>query len=238
MLDPALEKLLILQDRDMRRAELETNLKRVPLDIQLVEKKIADEKAAIEQARNELRELETRKRSLETEIASSEQTLGKYRTQQLGVRKNDEYQALGHEIDNVQKQIGEMEGRELEVMFAIDFARKRFAEAEHALQANIAGHEERIRILKERGENLTRDLEAARATVAEARAPVPPPLLRAYDRLAAHSLPAVVPIRGAKCGGCHLKVSSEVESAVRGRLTDGQPITCDQCGRIVYWEAA
>ena len=50
-------------------------------------------------------------------------------------------------------------------------------------------------------------------------------------------MPAVVPIRGGKCGGCHLKVSSEVESAARGRATDLEFAHCDQCGQMVYWES-
>ena len=65
------------------------------------------------------------------------------------------------------------------------------------------------------------------------------PRLRVYDRVAARNMPAVVPIHGVTCGGCHLKVSSEVESAARGKgvdVTMALP-TCDQCGRIVYWEA-
>jgi predicted CXXCH cytochrome family protein len=50
-------------------------------------------------------------------------------------------------------------------------------------------------------------------------------------------MPVCVPVRGGKCGGCHLKISSEVESAVRGK-GDGKLVTCDQCGRIVWWDAA
>ncbi len=235
MLGPAIESLLILQDRDTRRVELDSQLRNVPIDIGLVEKKIADEKAAIESARTELRELESKKKLLETEIGSAEQTLGKYRTQQLGVKKNDEYQALGQQINTVQGQIADMEGRDLEIMFAIDLAKKKFAEAEGVLKANIAGHEARIRTLKERGENLAKELASAQAEVAAKRPPVPAAWLRAYDRLAARRLPAVVPVHEGKCGGCHLKVSSEVESAVRGKAPEG-PVTCDQCGRIVYWE--
>jgi predicted nucleic acid-binding Zn-ribbon protein len=51
-------------------------------------------------------------------------------------------------------------------------------------------------------------------------------------------MPAVVPINGSKCGGCHLKVSGEVESAARGKDAGAAGTTlatCDQCGRIVYW---
>jgi len=66
MLAPVLEKLLILQDRDAKRLGLEAQLKAVPRDISAVEGKIAGEKAAIENARLELRELESSKKLIET----------------------------------------------------------------------------------------------------------------------------------------------------------------------------
>ena len=239
MLTPLMEKLLILQDRDTRRLALEAQLKAVPRDIAAIEQRVAAEKAAIESARTEVRELETKKKLLETEIGSAESKLGKYRTQQSQVRKNDEYQALGHEIETTEAAIGVMEGQELEIMYGIDEAKKKFAAAEAALKTNIAGHEARIKVLRERESSLGAELQSAQAEVASARTPVGEPALRVYDRLAVRSMPAVVAIHGGKCGGCHLKVSSEVESAARGKNRDGanQLATCDQCGRIVYWEA-
>lgn len=236
---PAIEKLLILQDRDMRRLALEAQVKAVPRDIAAVEQRIADEKATLDAARGEVKELETKKKGVEGEIAAAEGSLAKYRTQQSLVRKNDEYQALGHEIETTEAAIGTLEERELEVMYAIDAARKRFAEAEAVLKANISGHEARIRTLRERETNLASELVEAQAAVAVARTPVGDPTLRVYDRIAVRNMPAVVPIHDAKCGGCHLKVSSEVESASRGKGMSGpgpQIATCDQCGRIVYWE--
>lgn len=239
MVNPALASLLILQDRDTKRLGLETQLKAVPADIARVEQKIAAEKAAIEAARTELKDLEVKKKSLENEIGSSETKLGQYRTQQLSIKKNDEYQAMGQQIITLQGQISELEGRELEIMYAIDEARKKFAAAEAELKANISGHEARIKVLREREASLSAELKAAQAEVAAARTPVPELKLRVYDRIAARDMPVVVPIHGGKCGGCHLKVSSEVESAARGKGADAgtQLATCDQCGRIVYWEA-
>lgn len=236
MLNPLIEKVLILQDRDTRRRGLESQLKAVPGEIAGVEGKISGEKGAIENARTELKELEAKKKLIETEIGSAEEKLGKYRTQQLSVRKNDEYQALGHEIETMQGTIGGLEEQELQVMYSIDEAKKKFAAAEAVLKANISGHEGRIRSLRERETNLSAELKSAEADVATARAPLGPIELKLYDRLAAKSWPVCVPIRGAKCGGCHLKVSSEVESAARGKSTDGTLATCDQCGRMVYWE--
>jgi predicted nucleic acid-binding Zn-ribbon protein len=238
MLNPLIQALLILQDRDIKRLGLEAQLKAVPTDISRVEQKIAAEKAAIDTARTEMRELEARKKVLETEIGSAEDKLGRYKTQQLSVRKNDEYQALGHEIATTQTQIGELEAKELEIMYAIDEAKKKFAAAEAELKANISGHESRIRTLREREASLSAELKSVLAEVAAARTPVDAMKLRVYDRIAARSMPVVVSIHGGKCGGCHLKVSSEVESASRGKSPDAatQLPVCDQCGRIVYWE--
>ena len=239
MLTPVLQSLLILQDRDLKRHALETQLKALPEEIAQVERKIASEKGAIDTARSELRDLEVRKKALETEIGSTETKLANYRTQQLSIRKNDEYQAMGHQIELTQAAIADLEGKELEVMYAIDGAKARFAAAETELKANIAGHESRIATLRERDANLRAELTTAQAEVAAARTPVEPMRLRVYDRIASRNFPVVVPIHGAKCGGCHLKVSSEVESAARGKTSDpvAQLPTCDQCGRIVYWES-
>lgn len=237
MLTPALEKLLILQDRDARRLTLEAQLKAVPREVAAVEQKIAAEKAAIEAARTELKELEVKKKNLENDIGSAEEKLAKYKTQQMQVKKNDEYQALGHEIDITQAGIGVLEEKELQVMYAIDEAKKKFAAAEAVLKQNIAGHEARIRNLHEKEKNTTAELETARAEVASARTPIEEFALKIYDRVAGHKQPVCVPIQAGKCGGCHLKVSSEVESASRGKDPNVKLATCDQCGRIVYWQA-
>lgn len=239
MPNPVIQALLILQDRDLKRLGTEAQVKSVPADVARVEQKIAAEKAAIEAARTELRELESKKKLIEVDIGSAETKVGQYRTQQLSIRKNEEYQAMGHQIETTLAQIAEFEGKELEVMYAIDEAKKKFAAAEAELKANIAGHESRIKTLKEREASLTAELKGVQAEVDTARTAVDPMKLRVYDRIAARNMPVVVPVHGGKCGGCHLKVSSEVESAARGKGVDplAQLPTCDQCGRVVYYEA-
>ncbi|HEY0968169.1 MAG TPA: C4-type zinc ribbon domain-containing protein [Opitutaceae bacterium] len=234
MRPPVLEKLLILQDRDQQRLALEAQLKAVPADVERVQQKISAEKSAIETARTEVRELETKKKLLETEIGSAEDKLAKYRTQQLQVRKNEEYQALGHEIETTKTAIEGLEEKELGIMFNIDEAKKRFVAAEAVLKTNIAGHEARLKTLAEREANLRAELDTARAAVAAARPAVDDLSLRLYDRVSARQMPACVPVRGGNCGGCHLKLSSENDAVAR----KGEKLaTCDQCGRIVWFES-
>ena len=229
----SLEKLLVLQDRDSKRLGFEQQLQAVPREVAAVEAKIAAEKAAIEAAKAEWHGLESKKKLLEVEIKGAEEKVGKYRTQQMQVRKNDEYQALTHEIETTQAVIGRQEEEEIGLMLQIDEAKKRFAAAEKDLKQNITGHETRIRTLRERAAQLQADVAAAQAAVAAARPEVPAPQLKIYDRIAIKpGHPVCVPVTGARCGGCHLKVSANVELEAR-KLE--QVTTCDQCGRVVYW---
>jgi len=229
----SLDKLLVLQDRDGKRLALEQQLKAVPREIAAIEGRIAAEKSAIESAKTEWRELESKKKLLEVEIGTAEDKIAKYKTQQSQVRKNDEYQALTHEIDTAQTGIGTLEEQEIGVMLSIDEAKKRFNAAEAELKQNITGHETKIRSLRERETNVQAELKGALETVAAARLEVPANQLKIYDRIAVKpGHPVCVPVTGARCGGCHLKVSANVEMEAR-KLEE--VTTCDQCGRVVYW---
>jgi uncharacterized protein len=230
-----LTQLLVVQDRDARRRQLEQQLAAVPGDRARVERDIATERGAIESAKAELRDLETKKKLLETEIGSAETKLARYRTQQLSVKKNEEYQALGKEIDTMAAEIGGLEERELEIMYAIDAAKQRFVAAEALLKNNITQHEARLATLAERERNLAAELAAAKEEAVASRAAVPEIALRVYERVAVRQWPVVVPLRGGKCGGCHLKVSSEAESGSRSADPAKLGI-CDQCGRVLYWD--
>lgn len=232
-----LTQLLVVQDRDARRREVEKNLAAVPGDRARVERDIASEKNAIETAKATLLGLEAKKKVIETEIGSAETKLAKYRTQQLSVKKNDEYQALGKEIETTQAAIGALEEQELGILYEIDEAKKRFAAAEAELKGNITRHQTRLATLADREKNLTTELSDATEAATRSRDGVPEISLRVYERVVKRQWPVVVPLRGGKCGGCHLKVSSEAESG--SRSSDPAKLgVCDQCGRILYWDAA
>ncbi|MBC8009047.1 MAG: hypothetical protein H7067_03005, partial [Burkholderiales bacterium] len=210
-----LTQLLVVQDRDARRRQLEQQIVAVPVERAQVEKGIAAEKAAIDAAKHEVQTLETKKKLLETEIGSAETKLAKYRTQQLSVKKNEEYHALGKEIATMVAAVGELEGQELEIMYQIDEAKKRFVAAEATLKGNISKHEAKLATLKERDVNLAAELVSAQTALAASREGVPEISIRVYDRVSKRNWPAISPLRGGKCGGCHLKVSSEAESGSR-----------------------
>ncbi len=227
--------LLVVQERDSRRLSLEQQLRAVPREIAAVEARIAAEKAAIEAAKAEWHGLESKKKLLEIEIKGAEGKAAKYRTQQLEVRKNDEYKALTHEIEATEALISGFEEEELKIMYEIDEAKKRFAAAEAELKANISGHEAKIRTLRDREAQLQVEVKNAVEAVEAARPAVAESQLKLYDRLAIKpGHPVCVPVNGGRCGGCHLKVPTHIEVMAR---TGSEIATCDQCGRVVYWQS-
>ncbi len=235
MLSPAIEKLLVYQDRDQRRLSLEEQIKRTPDEIAAVRRKIEEEKAGLEASKAALREAEASRKALENEIGGAEAKVARFKTQQLEVRKNDEYQALGHQIDAGLAEIGALEEKELEAMYAIDEAKKAVKEAEGVVAQAIAVHEGRIKLFQEKEATLRTQLAALQADLESARADVPAPALEAYGRIVKRvPLPVVVPLRDQKCFGCHLKVSNGVGTDAR---VGTKLVYCDNCGRLVYWES-
>jgi uncharacterized protein len=233
MADPKIESLLILQERDRRRLDLEQQLASIPGEIVKLEARIAGEREKLDSAKTRVRELEVSRKELDNQVASAEQQIVRYKNQQLQVKKNEEYQALTHEIDTTREKMGKLEEETIGMMLEIDEERTRLREIERGFQSTIEGLEARIGDHRTRAEALQKELEGARAEVEEARAKVERPFLAAYDRQSrVVRFPLVVPVVDRACQGCHLKVSGGIEGDIRdtSKIT-----TCDSCGRILYF---
>lgn len=233
--DPEIERLLILQDRDRRLVEIEQQLARLPVERKELDAKIATERAAIAEEERLLKASEVRREQLELDVQAHEEKVRKYKNQQLAVKKNEEYQALIHEISQEESAIGELEELEIGVLLEIDERKQALAVERAKREAKIALFEGEKAKMAEREKQLEQDHGDAKAATEEAAAPVGSTYLERYQQVRTTRIrfPLVVPLDINKCTGCHLRVSGEVEAPVRRR--EG-PVQCNNCGRIVYWE--
>ena len=94
MSDPQIEKLLIVQDRDVALQKIEQELARIPQERSALEAHITTEQANIEAASQALKEKEVQRNEVDTEVKAKESAIARFLTQQLEVKKNDEYRAL------------------------------------------------------------------------------------------------------------------------------------------------
>ena len=229
----ALRNLLILQERDQRVRELRRQLQVLPREKGSLEARIKDRGAALQQHRLDAQRVETQRKELDLEVQSHKNQIAKYRQQQLQTRKNDEYAALGHEIERAEKRIVEIEDRELDLM-------EKFEVAQKAVALETAQATEFEKVIRTQIADVERKLKAVEAQIAEAeaqreaaRAGIAADILKRYQRILDHrGDAALVPlVHGTTCGGCHMKVTSQTALDVKAARGI---VACENCGRILY----
>lgn len=233
MADQQIEKLLIVQDRDIALQRIQKELARIPQERLAIEKLIENETKNIETASYALKQKEVERHELDTEVKAKESAINRFRNQQLEVKKNDEYRALTHQIEQSEQEIGQLEEREIELMLEIDTTREAFEVEKATIDQRIVEQNKQIVLLQEREEHLKGSVNEAEAAFEEACTAVEENYIENYHRVKklCKRPPYVARIEAHKCGGCHLRVSNEVSSAAHSH---GEPSYCDQCARMVY----
>lgn len=233
MADPQIEKLLIVQHCDVTLDKIEQELTRIPIERASLDAAIAEETAKIEAARQSLISKEVARKDLDLEVQAKESALLRFRTQQVEVKKNDEYKALTHQIEQTEAEISSLEEREIGLMLDIDSAKEVFEGEKTTIEDHIKVQRGEIELLAEREKNLKASIGEAKSKVEQARVGISDNYIEQYDRVKklVNRPPYVAPIEAHVCGGCHLRVSNEVS---RGALNAGELHFCDQCARIVY----
>jgi len=230
-----IQKLLILQDRDTRCDSIRRQLDDIPREIQKEEVAIGQLKDALAEKENGLKALEVRRLELEGDVAEAEEHILKYKTQQMQVKKNEEFTALENEIKNLQSSISDLEDKELQVLEDIElyqFELEKLRELTGDQQGTLKAH---IQLLNENFSSFQSELKAAEEAVEACAKEVDESVLQQYKYVKGQVKrpPVVVQLEDGRCQGCHLKVSGDIEStARRGK----ELVRCDSCGRILYFD--
>ena len=232
---PEIQQLLVLQDRDRRIRSIQLELKHAPLERSEMEGRLSAANTEAEQVKQKLRELEVLKNKLAVDAQSKRDQIGRFRGQQMQTRKNEEYQALTHEIAHFEKEIQKIEDQELDVMQDIENLKPHLAAAEKnaahqrgLVATQLADLDVKAKALRDS----LAQLEIERAALAK---DADEDLLDQYNRLfASKGGDAIVPLEHEVCMGCHMKLTTQTAVRVRGE----REIThCEQCGRILYLPA-
>lgn len=229
-----LEKLLVVQDRDRRIAQLKAELTRIPDDIAAVEKRVKDESARLESAKQQLKQLEADRKKLEIDADSKRAQIAKYRTQLSLIKSNTEYQALLKEIGKAEEEIRQVEDVELEYMEKLEQLQPLLKQEQVQLKDITAKGEVDKSDLQKRKTIIEQELVQLGAEREQLASQVDADALRRYERLMrSKGDMAIVPVQHGNCGGCHLQIPPQlIHNSKHGNELTG----CDYCGRILYWQ--
>jgi predicted nucleic acid-binding Zn-ribbon protein len=229
-----IEKLLVLQDRDRRIAQLKTERARIPEQVAAAEERLKGESSHLDSLRDQAKHIEADRKKLEIDAESKRAQIAKYRGQLTQIKSNTEYQALLKEIAKVEEEIDEIETHELEIMERGDQLQPAVKTEQGTLKESMAKVEADRAELQKRAAMVEQELAQMQAERQKLAEEVEPGALNRYERLMRSKNDfAIVPIRNGNCGGCHLNIPPQLAHNAK----HGTDLTsCDYCGRILYWQ--
>ena len=229
---PDLEQLLVLQDRQQKIKQIQTEVHTLPLQRKNLGERLAASVAGVEALKQKARQVEMDRKKLELDVGTRTETISRLKTQQYQTRKNDEFQAIGHEIERYENEIRKIEDEELELMVEAD-----------KLKADLGVEEKKSATVKESVARQTGDLESKSKTLqshleeltkerAEIAGKIDEDLLGRFERLFKSKGDAVVvALEHEVCTGCHMKVTTQTAHRAKAGK---EIVSCENCGRILY----
>ena len=231
-MEAELEQLRNLQEHDQKIRQVESELKTAPQERKALEAQSSKAAAQIEAVKGGARLVVIEKKKLERDVGTRNESIARLRTQQYETRKNDEFAAMGREIERYQSEISGLEDQELELMEQADQLRVQLAAEEKQTALAKESITRQVADLEAKQAALMRRLEDLKKERAELAARIDEDLIDRYDRLfASKGDAAVVALEHDVCTGCHMKVTAQTAVRARGGK---EIVSCEQCGRILY----
>ncbi len=230
--DNGLQTLIDLQQIDSRIALLRDQIAAVPERLEKLEARRLENAARLERAQQSLEEHRKLRRQLENQVASLNEKLSHFKSQQTQVKTNREYQALLHEISATEEEIQRDEDQILESMLATDELAAEVSSTEAQVREadrELAEQRQELELFSSGADDEMTRLEARRDGLQKK---IPEELRALYERIVSARGVALAEARDQSCQVCHVRLRPQLYNEVKS----GQYIhTCENCNRILYF---
>jgi uncharacterized protein len=227
-----LKQLIRLQTIDLSIQELRARIDKFPGISKALDEKLKSAQTGLETAKERVKNNQGNRKKLETEIASIESKISKYRDQMVAVKTNEEYRALQHEIEHAQSGIRKIEDDILNLMMEAETGQTDIKTAEVRLKEDQSRVHEERRALEDENKRDLSALESYLKERKEIQNSVSSDLVSRYDRVRKHRGGiGVAAARNEVCEICQVRIRPQVFQEIR---KNDQIIACDACQRILY----
>ena len=229
-----IENLIKLQELFLLKRSKTKQRETLPPELADVDREYREKVAAIDSLKSNLEEAERSRRSAEGKLAELTERQKKYQAQLMAVKNSREYGAMLNEIDQVKRDLRQVEDEVVGFMETIEAARTELAERESNLPLETEEHESQLSGWRETQRAIDREIEEATARTAEIEKQFTPKKLSEFYRLCDRKGGrAVVRAVAGSCSACHVRLRPALYQALR---LSGDVITCDSCKRILYYQ--
>ena len=230
---PELSHLIDLHELDREIFELTQNLEKLPSELSDKGQEIAVLEAEQAAHLQELENLRSQLRGMETEVSDLEEGITTSRQRLMDIGKELELKAMLKEIAFREDQRDQKETLVLQLLDQVESLNQAVGEKDKALAVLKTEYERRGAEVATQ----VADLEKQRAGLLEKRGSLrkglPPALLKRYEFiLRRYNGSAICEVREGVCLGCHLSMLPQLYID----LQKGEEIIqCPNCQRIAYW---
>jgi predicted nucleic acid-binding Zn-ribbon protein len=235
---PDLEKLIMLQAHDVEAKRLRDEMAALPKHVASLESK----EKATEGQRAVVVDLiakeEALRRRQESDVKDHQAKIARIRKQMDLATTTVQVTAFEHEIAFAQAEISKVEDAEIESMERSEGLESQRRLADEALvDATATLERERVRATETIAldKTLLADVEekrkAERAEIGEAA-------LSIYDRIAKAKGTAVAEALNQQCMACQMMLRPQRWNDLRDRNNEETMMTCESCGRLLYYDPA
>jgi predicted nucleic acid-binding Zn-ribbon protein len=227
-----IESLLVLQDRDQRVLRIEEDMKRIPEDKGRAKERLANDLAAVANAKKAAQENEVAIKNIELDIGTRKNTLDRLKVQQYETKKNEEFTALANEIVRYNDEVDQFETTELELMETADDLRAAHQKSEATLAITQGMVDEEIAQLDQRAGECKKQYDEVKSERDALASGIDEELLSLYNRLmSSKGGDAIVSAANSQCHGCHMKLVPATMIKVKAEKEVAQ---CENCGRLLH----
>jgi uncharacterized protein len=229
-----LQKLIALQN-------LDTSIRKLEKDLEAIPERRAEIEGEFDQRAFEIRALESRRDEakhsrarLENEVVEQRGRAERAERNLMSSKKQDEYTAAIREADAARKLISSLETQILEQMENLEQVEASLMERADEISSLNSDREARLKSFDEETTAQSQQLATYRTERDQLFANLPKPMSSLYARISARIRDgvAVAEARNRSCTACFMSLRPQVMAEIR---RGAEVITCDNCGRILYF---
>ncbi len=232
---PELAALMELQAIDVKVDQCRDAISSVPASIEKEKRYLADFESSVEELEGEVEAARKKLREAEGEIQSFDQKLRDTRGKQTLVKTNEEYRALGAEIEGYQNRISALEDTVLEIMDSMPVHEEKLSLAHGELESARSKVQGEVKKHENHRADFERELSALLDKSKALAGGVSEKWMTRYQSLRkARKGLAVCAVVNRTCQGC--RTAETIKRFLEIRDSEDRIYECSNCKRILFYQ--